>query len=454
MPGFEQALAAVAQALAALPEDAPLLLAYSGGADSECLLQVLRAHLGDEAPRRLRALHVHHGLSSRADAWEACCRARAESLGIPFQSRRVVLDRSSGDSLEAQARAARYAALAEAMAPGEILLTAHHRDDQAETVLLRLLRGSGSAGLAAMAACQSFGPGWLLRPLLDLPGAVLRAALAARGIAWVEDESNAECAYDRNFLRHRILPVLHARWPGAAASLARGAAQAGEDAALLRELAGADLSAARTSRPEALRISPLLALSPSRERNALRHWLAGLGLPLPSRARLEGLREQLLRARDDAQPCWTLGGMELRRYRDVLHALPALPAFASGAVRAFAPERPLVLASGLGTLKAQAQAGGLRLPASGEAVTVRYRRGGEHCRPAGRAQSQCLKKLLQEAGVPPWWRDRLPLVYFGERLVAVGGVFLCAEALAAADEPGWRLWLEGRDGRPLDLTSP
>lgn len=452
MSSLAPAVAVLAHSLAGLPADAPLLLAYSGGADSECLLQVLCAHLGDEAPRRLRALHVHHGLSARADAWEAYCRARAGSLGIPFLSRRVRLDRNSGDSLEAQARAARYAALAEAMAPGEILLTAHHRDDQAETVLLRLLRGSGSAGLAAMAACQAFGPGWLLRPLLDLPGAALRTALAARGIAWVEDESNAECAYDRNFLRHRILPALHARWPGAAASLARGAAQAGEDAALLRELAEADLSAARTSRPEALRIAPLLALSPSRERNALRHWLAGLGLPMPSRARLEGLREQLLRARDDAQPCWTLGGRELRRYRDVLQALPALPAFAPGAVQAFAPERPLVLASGLGMLKAQAQAGGLREPRPGEAVTVRYRRGGERCRPVGRGHSQCLKKLLQAAGVPPWWRERLPLVYYGPTLVAAAGVFVCAEAEAAAGEPGWRLWLEGRDGRPLALS--
>ncbi|MBI2379992.1 MAG: tRNA lysidine(34) synthetase TilS [Gammaproteobacteria bacterium] len=432
--------AALSSRLDALP-DAPLLLAYSGGADSEALLRLLLLRLGASSPRRLRLVHVHHGLSPNADAWEAHCAQRAESLGIPFLCRHVHLELTGGDSLEAQARAARYGAMAKAMQAGEILLTAHHRDDQAETVLLRLLRGSGTAGLAALRAWQDFGPGRLWRPLLGISGSLLRGWLAEQGLSWLEDESNAAARFDRNFLRHEILPRLSVRWSAAAASLARHAAQAAEDEALLGELARADLVPARQARPECLTMAPLLSLSPARERNALRLWLKELGWQMPSRAQMDVLSGEVLRAAEDAKACLRLAEGELRAWRGSLFAVPMLTELGQVAAQAWPWPEPIRLSSGLGWLKAQPAETGLRAPAPGEAVSLRYRAGGERCRPAGRDHSQSLKKLFQEHGVPPWLRERLPLVYFGEELVAVAGVFVCAQALALPGEPAWSLEL-------------
>ncbi len=414
-------------------------LALSGGVDSVVLLHLLcelRRDLPGPWPP-LRALHVHHDLHPAADSWSDHCRELCRQFDVGFVEARVAVG-SSGRGLEAAARAARHAAFEHHVGAGELLLTAHHRDDQAETVLLRLLRGSGVAGAGAMAACRPLGAGLLLRPLLGIGRAELLAHARQHRLLWIDDPSNASTDFDRNFLRLDILPRLNERWPAAGAQLARFAARAREADELLHQLAEQDLAAARLAEPAgALSIAAVVALAPARQRLLLRHWLQLQALPLPSEAQLHQL-QALLTAAPDSQPCVRWAGVELHRYRDALLALslPPPPPPSPALVVEFAPPGPQAL-PGAGLLQAQAAVGaGLRADRS---YRLRCRAGGERCRPLGRVHSQSLKKLLQAAGVPPWWRERLPLLWCGDELAAVADLWVCEGFAAAPGEPGWQL---------------
>jgi tRNA(Ile)-lysidine synthase len=258
---------------------APLCVAFSGGADSTALLGLLAAVPAVQG--RLRALHIDHGLHPQSASWARACRACARVLKVPFATRRLALRRGRGQSLEALARAARYAALAQELRPAELLLTAHHLEDQLETVLLQLLRGAGLPGLAAMPAVTALGTGFLVRPLLGVARARLRAWLQQRGLPHLEDPSNRDAALDRNYLRHRVLPAVVSRWPGAARTLARTAGHIAQAQQLLDELAAADV--ARAADGAALAVTSLRALPLARRRNALRWWISQAG-PAPCRA--------------------------------------------------------------------------------------------------------------------------------------------------------------------------
>ncbi|MGJ4730503.1 tRNA lysidine(34) synthetase TilS, partial [Luteimonas sp. SDU101] len=267
---------AIPIALPAPPGQGPLLVGYSGGLDSTVLLHLLAA---DGALRRrgLRAVHVHHGLHPEADAWARHCADACRDLDVHLDVVRVRVARDSGDGLEAAARAARHAAFAGALADDAILALAHHRDDQAETFLLRALRASGTDGLAAMRAWRRFGPGWMWRPLLELPRAALLAHAQRHGLRWIEDPSNASDAHDRNFLRHRVMPLLQARWPQADAAFARAAELQREAAALLDEGDAQALAAVRTVDPHCLHVAPLVALPAPRRARVVRRWVGGAG---------------------------------------------------------------------------------------------------------------------------------------------------------------------------------
>jgi len=268
-------LAAVARA----PET-PLLVAFSGGLDSTVLLHALAAEASVRT-RGLRALHVQHDLQEGAGDWAARCEHICADWQVPISVARVQVPRNSGLGLEGAAREARHAAFAAALAPGETLVLAHHRDDQAETVLLRLLRAAGSEGLAAMREERGFGQARLWRPLLECPRAALRDYAQAQGLQWLEDPSNADTRHDRNFLRHRALPLLRERWPEAEAALARSAQLLAEDAQLLAEEAQRRLQPARDADPSTLHTAPLMELSPPWRARVLRRWFASLGLPSP-----------------------------------------------------------------------------------------------------------------------------------------------------------------------------
>ena len=400
---------------------AALCVAFSGGEDSTALL----AMLAPLAPGRLRAVHIDHGLHPESRAWVRVCRATCRALRVPLTSRRLALAQSRGESLEALAREARYAALAALLRPAEVLLTAHHLEDQLETVLLQLLRGAGVPGLAAMPAVMPIGAGVLVRPLLGLPRAALRAWATARGLACVADPANSDDRFDRNFLRHRVLPALLERWPGAAQTVSRSAGHMAAAQALLDELARSDV--ARAADGAALAVAALRVLPPARRRNALRYWLASSG-PLPDTRRLEQIATTLLDARADANPVVGWGGRQVQR-----HAGRLLPGPERGAACAYEltwrPGRSarLTLPGGAGQLELVPAAQGLldasALPAR---VTVRSRRGGERLRPRPGGPSRTLKNLLQNERIPLPDRQHLPLLYAGDSLVAAGDLWVDA----------------------------
>jgi tRNA(Ile)-lysidine synthase len=415
-------------------------IAFSGGLDSQVLLHALAARRG-RLPAPLGALHVNHNLQPDAPGWAEHCRAVCAALEIPCRTLSVDAQPEPGDSPEAAARAARYGALAGAVPAGGVLLTAHHRDDQAETLLLQLVRGAGPKGLAAMPAVSMLDGKTLLRPLLGFGRDELHDYALRHALAWIEDPSNARLDYDRNYLRHEILPRLRARWPATGATLARAARHQAEAAQLLEELAALDAHAAAGGWPASLSVSALLRLSAPRRANLLRWWLRQRGAAIPGAAVVARIDRDLLRAAPDAEPLVGWAGVRLRRYRDAL----LLDDLREEADATFCLEwdvhQPLALPGGtLGAEYAHGAGVALRHLADGH-CEVRFRRGGERLQPAARREHHSLKHLFQDAGVPPWERARVPLIYRGDTLMAVAGYWVCEGFQAAADEPGVRfLW--------------
>ncbi len=444
-PLLEPLARALAQALAdddgAASPPGRIWLAYSGGVDSQLMATLLARWQGQHPQRRCGLLHVHHGLSDHADGWEAHCRRSAEALGLPLTVSRVELALTPRVSVEAAAREARYAAFLSHLRPKDILLTGHHLDDQAETLLLALKRGSGPKGLSAMSVRRPLGEATLLRPWLGVSRAQIERAAAALGLCHIEDDSNVDTRFDRNFLRHQVLPTLEQRWPGFKANLARTAELCAEQQKLCDELADGDLAAAACP-GGGLSVSALAPMSPLRRNNLLRHWLARQGGVMPSRVQLAEMA-QLWQARPDAQPCIAWGTHQLRRYRDGIYLLPENPAPLP--TREAPPELAAWPAGGTVTLangecwRGQPchQGARLALPDPDQAVSVRYGLpGSTRLRPLGRAGSRTLKKLWQEYGVPPWQREQMALLCYDDEVVAVLGLWL-EHAAVVHNGPGW-----------------
>lgn len=400
------------------------VIAFSGGLDSSVLAHALS---GADIP--VLAIHIDHGLQEQSGEWSHHCEAFARSLGIDFRCRKVVVQLESGKGPEGAARDARYSALHDELEPGDWLMSAHHREDQAETLLLNLVRGSGPAGIAGIGAVRRFGPGWLIRPLLYFDRADLEAYAKAHQINWIEDPSNADKRFDRNFLRHEVLPCLKKRWPDVATRLQRSALHASEATSLLIDLARIDLEALG-GRSERLSVAALLALPRHRQKNLIRHALRVCGLTLPTALQLDVILDEVLRARDDAQPQVRWPGGSARRYRDGLYFLPE-------ALAEQLPEGPIAgskirLGSGLGTLRFEPGVErGIDPRLVGPKLRLESRKGGEKIRLDGQSHTKQLKKLLQEEGVVPWMRDRVPIIYSGEQLIAVGDLWIAADAAAS-----------------------
>lgn len=426
--------ATLVEQLAAVQSAPRWLVAFSGGVDSLLLLQ-LAATIPDHPP--IVAVHVNHGLQARADDWQAWCEARAQALGVDFHCSRLQLQ--ADGNIEDTARRARYAVFESLLGSGDVLLMAHHADDQMETLLLRMLRGSGSRGLAAMPVTRPLGRGRLLRPLLHCSKAAITAYASAQGWQWIEDPSNACEDFDRNYLRRRVLPAIAERWPEYRATLGRAIALSEEAEQLNRELAELDCHALSLSPlAESLPLAALAELSPGRLKNLLRYWLQCRHLNLPSAAQMQALIDDVIGAGADAEPLLEWPGVQVRRFRDELYAMRPLMEFAPAGTWRLDTDRALVV-QGCGELALVAcQGAGIAAPvvAAGP-LQVRFRRGGERCRPAGRSGSQTLKKLLQEYAVATWIRDRVPLLYQGEALVAVGDYWVCEGYTAAPGEPGY-----------------
>ena len=389
-----------------------LYIAYSGGLDSHALLHAVNQLCKQS---HIQAIHINHGLNKNATDWQQHCRTICENLNIDFEAIEVVVKPKRGESLEALARQARYAEFSKLMSKDSCLLTAHHADDQAETVLLQMLRGAGVKGLAAMPKITVFSNGHHARPLLDVNRSDLLNYAKAHQLQWIEDDSNQAMRFDRNYLRHQITPLLKQRWPSFNKTLTRVASHCAEADQLLQEMAHEDLQKVMAVSSKALSIDKLQQYSKPRQANILRHWLLHLQLPLPSLGMISRIQNEVMTARHDATPEVSWAGAECRRFRGKLYAMAPLSVLA--AEYKWDLQKPLVLP--IGVLDPE-QLNSVKLPENCT-VKVRFRQGGERFHPAGRQGSHPLKKLFQEWGVPPWLRDKIPLIYFQDRLVCVLG---------------------------------
>ncbi|HEF0007320.1 MULTISPECIES: tRNA lysidine(34) synthetase TilS [Citrobacter] len=408
-----------------------ILVAFSGGLDSTVLLHQLVLWRAQNPEVALRAIHIHHGLSPQADSWVQHCESVCAQWQVPLVVERVQLE-DDGLGIEAQARRARYQAFAQTLLPGEVLMTAQHLDDQCETFLLALKRGSGPAGLSAMGESSPFAGTQLIRPLLAQTREALEVWARQHELCWIEDESNQDDAYDRNFLRLRVTPLLQQRWPHFAQAAARSAALCAEQESLLDELLANDLADCVTAQGTLL-LAPLMMMSGVRRAALLRRWLAGLNAPMPSRDGLERIWQEVALAREDASPCFRLGEYEVRRYQSQLWWVKSVDGQSETVIPWSCRETPLTLPAGLGSVQL-ISAGELRMPQAGEAVSIRFKAPGVlHI--VGRNGGRKLKKIWQEQGIPPWRRDTTPLLFYGETLIAAAGVFVTREG-AAVDEEG------------------
>ncbi|MBI5007164.1 MAG: nucleoside-diphosphate kinase [Nitrosomonadales bacterium] len=424
-----------------LPKHSHILIGLSGGIDSVVLLHLLHT----AAPRfgwRLSALHVHHGISPNANAWAEFCAGLCARYGIRLHVERVdIAPLRDEHGIEAAARKLRQAAFA--AQDCDFVALAHHADDQAETLLLQLLRGAGVKGAAAMPVLSKVegpfikaGQPIIVRPLLGIARTELEAYARQYGLSWVEDESNADDSYPRNFLRHRVLPLLAERFPAWRETLPRSAGHFAEAAELQEELARIDAQGAVAG--GSLDIAVLLKLSVARARNLLRYFLHVQGAPMPQAVQLESILSQLLGARGDASVRVEYGGWEVRRFRGRVHVLRTLAGFDRGYSLVWQGEDELfwpALGARIGFRQVVGQGISLAKLRSGK-VELRLRSGGESLRPRNGAATRSLKNLLQEHRVPPWQRERMPLLYCGEELVCVPGVAVAAGFQASASEPG------------------
>ncbi|NDL65572.1 tRNA lysidine(34) synthetase TilS [Acerihabitans arboris] len=410
------------------------LVALSGGLDSTVLLDALACLRSQQIPDlALRAVYIHHGLSAHADEWALHCQALCLRLRVPFLRIDVRVDAADG-GIEAAARGARYRALAQTLLPGETLLTAQHQDDQGETLLLALKRGSGPAGLSSMAAASPFHGHELLRPLLDIGRARLRDYAESRCLSWIEDESNQDERFDRNFLRLRIIPLLKRRWPHFSQAAARSARLCAEQETLLDELLGETLHQL-TAADNSLDLAPMLTMSAVRRGAVLRRWLASAEIAMPSREQLDRIWTEVAQSRRDAEPSLRLGERQIRRYRQRLFILPLWPSLRERVLTWEDTGRPLSLPEDLGMLRQGAGGAPVRRPQADERVSVRFTAAGIlHI--VGRRHGRSIKKLWQELGIAPWQRERTPLVYYNEQLIAAPGIFITREGEAKEGETG------------------
>jgi tRNA(Ile)-lysidine synthase len=425
-------------------QNCSVYLAFSGGLDSHVLLHAL-SRLADDYPFSLNAIHVNHSLNIQSANWADHCMGICDELGVPLTIKTLILAYDQGQSLEAVARDARYSALAEVLPDKAICMTAQHMNDQTETVMLQLLRGAGVHGLAAMPASKVFASGRLVRPLLGYSRDDLHAYASKHRLTWVEDPSNQDNRFDRNFLRNEVLPVLRQRWPGMDKSMSRSARHAASAATMLDEMGLSDLQYCKATGNQffppgiaVLRADLLANLAPAHQLNALRCWVRMYGIEVPGDERLQSVRKLLDESSVKGAVLWQHGAFRL--YNNLLWLCDSpevvLPA---NEIFNWDPESPLPI------LKQHLELRASRLPGQGIAVSaingfelqVRFRQGGESCRMPGQHGSKALKKLLQDLAVPPWLRASLPLIYLQNDLIAVSSLWSNPHYLPAADDEGY-----------------
>lgn len=402
-------------------EHRDILVAYSGGIDSTVLVHALVRLKQQVLPElKLTAIYIHHGISTNADDWAKHCQQQCQLWQIPCVVEKVSLRLDQGN-IEAQARAARYAAIAKHFNQQTILCTAQHLDDQCETFLLALKRGSGPAGLSAMPEQSLLADHLLLRPLLTICRHQIEQYAQAYHLQWIEDESNQDDHYDRNFLRLNVLPLLNQRWPHFSQMVVRSAELCQLQEQLLNELL-AETLAQLTDKQKSLSIQPLLSFSAVKRNALLRMWLKCSQVIMPSRKQLAMIWQTVILAREDSNPTFLLADKQIRRYQNRLYLLPRYQDLRVNKL-IWQLTNPLILPDNVGILSANSAQGNCRLPHENELVSVRFSAHGQ-LQIVGRNGSRSIKKLWQELNIPPWMRSRIPLIFYNETLITAVGVFV------------------------------
>ncbi len=420
-----------------LPSPRGYCVAFSGGCDSHVLLHALASIRQQLECRAISAIHVNHGLHPDAGDWARHCVHTCEESGIACEVIEVNVKPQTGKSTEALARDARYQAFKRAIEKNDMLLLAHHQDDQSETLMLQLLRGAGVNGLSAMPRLAEFNQGWLARPLLELTRDELLEYARQNNLAWIEDPSNQETSYDRNYLRHIVMPLLKDRWPSVSATMSRVSQHQAEAAELLEQLARQDMGPLLDKDTKSINVPVLKTLPTIQQKNVIRCWIKYIcRLPVPDSVHLDRILTEVLAAQEDKEPFVQWQGAEVRRYRDTLFAQTPLAKHDPGWQSDWDYNNELKLPFGVTLIKHEMRGQGIRKQALNEKVTVRFRQGGEKCRLQGRKHHHELKKLFQDWGVPPWLRDRVPLIYLDDNLAQIVGYGLCEPFAAGPDEFG------------------
>lgn len=406
------------------------VVAYSGGMDSHALL-----HLCHQSQVPVRAIHVNHGLQNEADEWSLHCEKICEELNIPLLNMQVDATAAQGESPENAARKARYEAIVSELEEDECLLTAHHRDDQSETLVLQLFRGSGPAGLSSMPTVRDVGKCNHVRPLLEFSRDELLHYAKENKLNWVEDPSNQDTDFDRNLVRQKIIPLIKTRWKQVDNSLSQVASQQQDSLEIIEAMAAIDLAAVATQQAEIISRDALRQLSPARQLNVLRFWIRQFGKDAPTANILQEIVDSVVMAAEDAVPVVIWAQSEVRRYQGNLYILERKEHDASK-ILLWNPRKKLVIDDiGIELLIDRTKSEGLSLNLLERELKVCFRRGGEKIQPAGRKHTHSLKNLMQEAGIPPWERSRIPLIYLDNELVCVCGYWISSKFFV--EEKGW-----------------
>lgn len=411
-------------------------VAYSGGVDSHVLLHLLASTKGTKwSKSRLGAIHIDHGLQKNSEQWTQHCADTAKALDVEFFSIKVDVKNIDELGLEAAAREARYHALQQALTENDILLTAQHQHDQAETVLLQLFRGAGPKGLSAMASHFQLGGLQVLRPLIAVSQDDIHTYARKQQLKWVEDPSNTETRWNRNYVRHKLWPLIQQRWPSAEKTISRSAAHCAETSELLAQLAEQDCQSLNIKlRAESYSITALMSLSASRCRNVLRHLIMWNNYQLPSSDVLQSIIDDLCLAKQDSKPLISWSSVEIRRYQDQLYIMPSATEHDNKQIRRVNNIDDLLLENGKKLVWIETKGKGLSQCFISKGINIQFRQGGERIKLAGTAHHKSLKHLFQEWQIPPWQRDRIPLIFSDDRLVAVMGYGISEIAVVNNDE--------------------
>jgi len=398
-------------------------IAYSGGLDSTVLLHAMRA-----VNLPVHAVHINHHLQASSNEWQKHCEEFCNGLSIPFSVRDAQITKLAQQSLEDLARQARYQLLLTELDEDSALVTAHHQNDVAETVLLQLLRGAGTAGMAAMPVEKKLSVGIHLRPLLDYSRSELEEYAKQHGLHWVDDPTNNTSEFDRNYLRNEVMPMLVKRWPSASQTLSRVAELQAQALSCLHDLAEIDMQTAQTSQPDVLEVTALQALSSERLNNVLRYWIKSNAIRMPSKKILQQIVQDIVHKEEiETSPLQTWKEGEIRRFRNHLYLMQPLKPHDASQVFCWKIDQPLFIESLDRTLSLEdLQAHNIVLPEGVDELKVKFREGGERLKPFGNKQHRSLKNLLQEADIPPWQRSRIPMLYHQEQLLSVLGYWNCS----------------------------